>query len=140
MDPMSIIEIISWKVPYIIGHFFKFFVFLFYMLRINTSLTVLSVVLMVLFRFGVLRPVDKKFEVLTKMEQKVKTMLTQTQSESLHMITSVKVGSDAGDLRSISSPAVQQGAVASGGAAASPQADAGTDALKELFQACSPST
>ena len=60
---MVIIDIIAWKVPYMIGHFFKFLVFIFYMLRINVTLTMLSIVLMIIFRFGVLRPIDKHFEV-----------------------------------------------------------------------------
>ena len=63
MNPMVIVDIISWKIPYIIGHLFKFAVFIFYMLKINISLTVLSLVLMVVFRVAVLRPVDQKFEV-----------------------------------------------------------------------------
>ena len=63
MNPMVIVDIISWKIPYIIGHLFKFAVFIFYMLKINVSLTILSLVLMVIFRVAVLRPVDRKFEV-----------------------------------------------------------------------------
>ena len=63
MNPMVIVDIISWKIPYIIGHLFKFAVFIFYMLKINVSLTVLSLILMVVFRVAVLRPVDRKFEV-----------------------------------------------------------------------------
>ena len=63
MSPMVIVDIISWKIPYIIGHLFKFAVFIFYMLKINVSLTILSLVLMVVFRVAVLRPVDRKFEV-----------------------------------------------------------------------------
>ena len=63
MSPMAIIDIIAWKVPYILGHIFKFIVFFVYMLRINIGLTTLSIIFMVVFRFGVLRPIDKKFEV-----------------------------------------------------------------------------
>ena len=64
MSPEVIVDIISWKIPYIIGHLFKFAVFIFYMLKINVSLTVLSLILMVVFRVAVLKPVDRKFEVL----------------------------------------------------------------------------
>ena len=70
MDPMVIVEIISWKIPYLIGHLFKFAVFLFYMLKINASLTILSLILMVVFRVVVLRPVDQKFEVRFKAKTK----------------------------------------------------------------------
>ena len=70
MDPMVIVEIISWKIPYLIGHLFKFAVFLFYMLKINASLTILSLILMVVFRVVVLRPVDQKFEVRLKAKTK----------------------------------------------------------------------
>ena len=72
MDPMVIVEIISWKIPYLIGHLFKFAVFLFYMLKINASLTILSLILMVVFRVVVLRPVDRKFEVRFKAHHKIK--------------------------------------------------------------------
>ena len=64
MNPLVIVDIISWKVPYLLGHLFKFAVFVVYMLKINVSLTVLSLVLMAIFRIAVLRPVDQKFEVL----------------------------------------------------------------------------
>ena len=64
MNPLVIVDIISWKVPYLLGHLFKFAVFVVYMLKINVSLTVLSLIFMVIFRVAVLRPVDKKFEVI----------------------------------------------------------------------------
>ena len=64
MNPLVIVDIISWKVPYLLGHLFKFTVFVVYMLKINVSLTMLSLIFMVIFRVAVLRPVDKKFEVI----------------------------------------------------------------------------
>ena len=143
MDPVAIIDIIAWKIPYMIGHFFKLLVFIAYMLQINYALTGLSVIFMVVFRFGVLRPVDKKFEVkspkgtsnslkvLTKMEQKVKMMLNQTQSESLTMISSVKVGRED---QSIPVPAVQQGGAAPRGAGGGTQPDEELDAQEKFLQ------
>eukprot|EP00092_Neocalanus_flemingeri_P021059 GFUD01022817.1.p1 GENE.GFUD01022817.1~~GFUD01022817.1.p1 ORF type:complete len:634 (-),score=129.21 GFUD01022817.1:347-1978(-) len=90
MNPVVIIDIIAWKVPYVLGSIFKFIVFFFYMIRINVGLTVLSILFMVLFRI-ILMPIDKKFEVLNKMVEKLNTMMGQTQSESLNMISSVKL-------------------------------------------------
>ena len=57
MDPVVIIDIIAWKVPYLLGNIFKFIVFVFYMVRINVALTVLSILFMTLFRI-ILRPID----------------------------------------------------------------------------------
>ena len=57
MNPVVIIDIIAWKVPYLIGNIFKFIVFVFYMVRINVALTVLSILFMALFRI-ILRPID----------------------------------------------------------------------------------
>ena len=106
MDPVVIIDIIAWKVPYLLGNIFKFIVFVFYMVRINVALTVLSILFMALFRI-ILRPIDllryylsfdivhlsliQKFEILNKMVEKLNTMMGQTQSESLNMISSVKL-------------------------------------------------
>merc|ERR1719318_603525 len=90
MDPVVIIDIIAWKVPYLLGNIFKFIVFVFYMVRINVALTVLSILFMTLFRI-ILRPIDLKFEILNKMVEKLNTMMGQTQSESLNMISSVKL-------------------------------------------------
>ena len=57
MNPVVIIDIIAWKVPYLIGNIFKFIVFVFYMVRINVALAVLSILFMALFRI-ILRPID----------------------------------------------------------------------------------
>ena len=55
MDPTSIINIIA-SVPALIGGVFKFGVFIFYLLKINISLTVLSLLSMAIF-FMILRPI-----------------------------------------------------------------------------------
>ena len=57
MNPVVIIDIIAWKVPYLLGSIFKFIVFVFYMIRINVALTILSILFMVVFRI-ILRPID----------------------------------------------------------------------------------
>jgi len=90
MNPIVIIDIIAWKIPYLLGSIFKFVVFVFYMIKINGTLTILSILFMALFRI-ILRPIDLKFEVLNKMMEKLNTMMGQTQSESLNMISSVKM-------------------------------------------------
>ena len=70
------------------------------------TLTVFSLLFMTLFRI-ILKPIDlvryyksfnivhssliEKFEILNKMEEKLNTMMGQTKSESLNMISSVKL-------------------------------------------------
>ena len=57
MNPVVIIDIIAWKVPYLLGNIFKFIVFVFYMIQINVALTALSILFMIFFRV-ILRPID----------------------------------------------------------------------------------
>ena len=60
MDPVNIIDIIAWKVPYLIGNIFKFVVFLFYLFKINVGLTFFSLFFLAMFRLC-LWPIDKVF-------------------------------------------------------------------------------
>ena len=58
IKPVVLVDLISWKLPYLMGDVFKLLVFKLYMLSINMQLTISSLLLMLAFRFLVLRPVD----------------------------------------------------------------------------------
>ena len=58
MDPISIIDIIAWQVPYLIADVLKLFIVFYYMMTMNFPLTVLSLSFMVIFRL-IIRPIEK---------------------------------------------------------------------------------
>ena len=90
MNPVVVIDAITWRIPYLVGNIFKILMIIFFLMQLNINLAVMSFVFMVVFRL-ILKPIDKKYEILTKIEEKIRTMMNQTQHESLSMITSVKL-------------------------------------------------
>jgi len=89
MDPVVILDIITWKVPYFISTICKAIFIPYYMVFLNWKLTVLSLTLLAFLQL-IQIPILKKYQLLYKLEDKINLLARQSERESISMISSVK--------------------------------------------------
>ena len=58
MDPIAIVDIMSWRVPEFLADIFKLFFIIHYMIQMNWQLTVLSLAFLGIFKL-LLYPIDQ---------------------------------------------------------------------------------
>ena len=89
MDPTVILDVIAWEVPYLISDIFKLIIILCYLVQMNLQLSIILIISMIALKL-IEYPIYDRYCLLFKIEERIFTMMRQTQDESLNMISTVK--------------------------------------------------
>jgi len=91
MNVHAINNLISWNVPYIMARFLKLVLTVYFMATINASMAAVACSSLLIMKFGLLDPIERRESVQRKVMRKVDIKAKQVVDEAFSMITSIKL-------------------------------------------------
>jgi len=91
MNVHAINNLISWNVPYLLARALKLVLCVYFMARINAEMALLSCSSLLIIKYGLLDPLEKRERRFNKVQRKVDIKAQQIVDEAFSMVTSIKL-------------------------------------------------